>query len=83
MANATSLKKYFAGTNPNVVFAQSQLILCYMNKSKAIKLAGSVAELAALLGISREAIYQWGDAIPQNRAWQLKLLRPEWFKARP
>jgi DNA-binding transcriptional regulator YdaS (Cro superfamily) len=51
-----------------------------MNKGKAIELAGSVAELAALLGIQREAIYQWGDVIPQARLWQLKALRPEWFK---
>ncbi len=36
--------------------------------------------LASLLGISQAAISQWGDRVPENRVWQLKVLKPEWFK---
>jgi len=50
-----------------------------MDKQQAIKLAGSQSELARILGISRGAVSQWID-IPQGRVWQLKNLRPEWFK---
>ena len=35
-----------------------------MEKQTAIEKAGSVTELAKLLGIKREAIYQWKDKIP-------------------
>lgn len=53
-----------------------------MNKSEAIKLAGSGAELARLLGINRQAVDNWpDDTIPALRIYQLKELRPKWFKA--
>jgi predicted transcriptional regulator len=51
-----------------------------MEKTTAIKLAGSQTALASLLGISQAAISQWGDRVPENRVWQLKVLKPEWFK---
>jgi DNA-binding transcriptional regulator YdaS (Cro superfamily) len=50
-----------------------------MEKEKAILLAGGVTALAALLGIKRAAVYQWGNNVPQARVWQLKTLKPEWF----
>jgi DNA-binding transcriptional regulator YdaS (Cro superfamily) len=50
-----------------------------MEKLQAIKNAGSAKNLAELLGITRAAISQWGDAVPVARVWQLKALRPEWF----
>jgi|TARA_R110002126_G_scaffold2772_1_gene15372 DNA-binding transcriptional regulator YdaS (Cro superfamily) len=50
-----------------------------MDKLQAIKNAGSAKNLAQLLGITRAAISQWGDTVPQARVWQLKALRPEWF----
>jgi DNA-binding transcriptional regulator YdaS (Cro superfamily) len=50
-----------------------------MSKEKAIQLAGSVKALAELLGISRPAIYQWGEDVPKMRVYQLKTLHPEWF----
>lgn len=50
-----------------------------MEKEKAIQLAGGVTALAALLGIKRAAVYQWGNNVPQARVWQLKTLKPEWF----
>jgi len=51
-----------------------------MDKAQAIKKAGTAMALAKLLGITRQAISQWGDEIPQARLWQLKALRPGWFK---
>jgi DNA-binding transcriptional regulator YdaS (Cro superfamily) len=51
-----------------------------MDKNHAIKLAGSAKALAELLGITRAAVSQWGDQVPQARVWQLMTLRPGWFK---
>jgi DNA-binding transcriptional regulator YdaS (Cro superfamily) len=50
-----------------------------MTKAELIKLAGSRSELAKLLGISKPAISQWKDPIPELRLRQLKDLKPEWF----
>jgi predicted transcriptional regulator len=49
-----------------------------MDKQKFIALAGSQSELAKLLGISQAAVSQWTE-VPQQRIWQLQLLRPSWF----
>jgi DNA-binding transcriptional regulator YdaS (Cro superfamily) len=51
-----------------------------MEKNQAIKLAGSQVELAKLLGISQPAVSAWKVAVPKARVWQLKVLRPDWFK---
>jgi len=51
-----------------------------MEKSTAIRLAGSQTKLAAILGISQAAIAQWGNDVPVMRIYQLKTLRPTWFK---
>ncbi|MCS6037351.1 Cro/CI family transcriptional regulator [Klebsiella pneumoniae subsp. pneumoniae] len=45
-----------------------------MKKSKAIELAGSKAKLARLLKVSKGAVSQWGDEIPELRALQLEKL---------
>jgi len=50
-----------------------------MTKEHFIKLAGSQRELAKLLGISQAAVAQW-KKVPQARLWQLKILKPRWFK---
>jgi len=50
-----------------------------MTKEHFIKLAGSQRELAKLLGISQAAVAQWKE-VPQARLWQLKILKPRWFK---
>jgi hypothetical protein len=50
-----------------------------MTKDQAIALAGTSMALAKMLGIQRQAVYQWTE-IPPARLWQLKVLRPEWFK---
>ena len=50
-----------------------------MDTKTAIEKAGSIQELSKLLGISRQAVYQWGEKVPDSRVWQLKVLKPEWF----
>jgi DNA-binding transcriptional regulator YdaS (Cro superfamily) len=51
-----------------------------METKRAIDLAGGGAALARLLGISSAAVSQWGAQVPEARVWQLRVLRPEWFK---
>jgi len=52
-----------------------------MDINQIITKVGSQSELARLLGVSRGAVWIWKrDGLPQSRIWQLKLLRPEWFK---
>lgn len=46
--------------------------MCAMKKSEAIKLFGNEAGLAAALDISRSAVNQWGDDVPELRAYQIK-----------
>lgn len=43
--------------------------------------AGGVKALADLLGIHRQAIYQWGDDVPQLQVFRLRELRPDLFGA--
>jgi len=49
-----------------------------VTKQELIDKAGSRKALAELLGISLAAISQW-KKVPQQRLWQAKDLRPEWF----
>lgn len=50
-----------------------------MKTETAITLAGTSAELARILGLSRAAISQWPDDVPPLRVYQLREKRPEWF----
>lgn len=50
-----------------------------MTKNQLLKKVRNQTELAELLGIRQSAISQWKQ-IPKARLWQLKLLKPEWFK---
>lgn len=54
-----------------------------MKTQHAIKRAGSAKALSEVLGISMSAISQWGDEVPEQRVWQLKVIRPGWFKYDP
>jgi hypothetical protein len=54
--------------------------LSQMKKKIAIKFAGSSMALAEILGVSQSAVSQWGEDIPVLRVFQLKVLRPQWFK---
>ena len=49
-----------------------------MTKQEAIKLAGTQAKLADILGMSQGGVSQWKN-IPQARIWQLMVLKPKWF----
>ena len=51
--------------------------LCFnvrMKTNEAITAFGSIKDLAAALGLSVQAIYQWGDTVPQLRAYQIREL---------
>ena len=55
----------------------------FIYKSKAVKIAGSKAELARVLGITRQAVNGWADRkpIPQKQAMKLvKLYGEDAFK---
>lgn len=55
-----------------------------MKTDEAIRMAGGTsAALAEMLGITPSAVSQWGEDVPRAREWQLRVLRPEWFKQRP
>lgn len=43
-----------------------------MTKKDAIDLFGSVQVLAAALGITRQAIYQWPNDLPQDQADRIR-----------
>lgn len=51
-----------------------------MKTQHAIELAGSARALADLLGITPSAVSQWEEELPDSRCWQLKVLKPDWFK---
>jgi hypothetical protein len=50
-----------------------------MKTETAIANAKSAAALAKILKITPGAISQWGEDVPELRAYQLRTLRPEWF----
>lgn len=50
-----------------------------MLKSEAIKKAGSAANLARMLGVTRQAVNRYGKYLPEGRVWQLRVTHPEWF----
>lgn len=77
----TSIKRFLQQTTKkvSVAFLRKSAYHRKMDKEQAIKLAGNANKLAAILGITRQAISQWGGVVPDARVWQLKVLRPEWF----
>jgi len=44
--------------------------------AETIDVFGSVANVAAALEISPQAVYQWGDSVPPLRAYQIREQRP-------
>ena len=54
-----------------------------MKTESAVKHFGSKAALADALGIKRSAVSQWGDTIPQGRAYQIEVLTGGALKADP
>lgn len=51
-----------------------------MKTQDAIRLSGSRRDLSRLLGVSVQATYAWGERIPDKRLWQLRNIRPDWFR---
>lgn len=51
-----------------------------MKTAKAIKMAGSKANLARLLGVQRQSIQKWGEFVPPIRVYFLRHEKPDWFK---
>ncbi|HIF60867.1 MAG TPA: Cro/Cl family transcriptional regulator [Rhodospirillales bacterium] len=45
-----------------------------MLKSDALRHFGNQVKLAAALEITRSAVSQWGENVPQGRAYQLQLI---------
>jgi len=43
-----------------------------MKTDHAISLFGSISKLATALGISVQAVYQWGDQVPLLRQYQIR-----------
>jgi phosphoserine phosphatase len=52
-----------------------------MNTSDLTKKAGSVRAIADELGITHQAVYAWGDKVPEARMFELMGRRPDWFTA--
>lgn len=50
-----------------------------MLKQTAIKKAGTATALAAILGISKQAVSKWGEHIPELQEFRLRKKRPSWF----
>lgn len=48
--------------------------MAHMKISDAILAFGSLTALAKALGISVQAVYQWGDTVPPLRVYQIKEL---------
>lgn len=67
---------FYVDVNQHPSYAQS------MKKSTAVKKAKSAYKLAALLGVTRQAVSKWGAQVPPARVEQLRELRPEWFAVR-
>ena len=58
-----------------------------MLKTDAVKHFGSASALARALGIALPSVSEWGDIIPEGRAYQLQVITagalrvdPSWYK---
>jgi DNA-binding transcriptional regulator Cro len=51
-----------------------------MTKDQAIAHAGSATKLAAILGLTKQAVSMWGQEIPPLRLYQLRERKPKWFR---
>ncbi|MDX7693596.1 Cro/CI family transcriptional regulator [Aeromonas caviae] len=54
-----------------------------MTTSNAVKYFGSKAAIARALGINKAAVSQWGETIPEGRAYQIEVLTGGKLKANP
>jgi hypothetical protein len=49
-----------------------------MRTDFAIQKAGNANKLAKLLGVSPQAVRQWGPMMPPLRVYQLRDIKPRW-----
>lgn len=54
-----------------------------MTRSEAIKYFNGIQALARALGISYEAVRQWGEEVPELRQYQLECITHGALKAAP
>lgn len=54
-----------------------------MTTSNAVKYFGSKAAIARAIGINKAAVSQWGETIPEGRAYQIEVLTGGKLKANP
>lgn len=52
-----------------------------MRTKDAIEHFGTAAALARALGISRQSVHDWGDIVPEGRAYQIEVLTVGALKA--
>lgn len=52
-----------------------------LTKSDVIEFFGSASALASKLGITKQAVSLWGEAIPEGRAWQIESITRGKLKA--
>lgn len=48
-----------------------------MTKQEAIDAFGSVRKLADALGITEQAVHQWGEKVPELRTYHVKAILAE------
>lgn len=48
-----------------------------MKKQEAIEAFGSVRKLADAIGVTEQAIHQWGEMVPELRSYQIKAILAE------
>jgi biotin operon repressor len=53
----------------------------YMTKQQAVKHFKTGAKLAEALGITHQAVYDWGDKIPEVRQYQIEVVTKGQLKA--
>lgn len=53
-----------------------------MKTADAIRHFGTQAALARALGVSKQAVAQWGEVVPDGRAYQLQVITGGKLKAR-
>lgn len=51
-----------------------------MTKTELIRRMGSEYAVAKLFNCSRQAVNRWANRIPALRLYQLRELKPEWFR---
>ena len=49
-------------------------------KAHAIAAAGSGQRLGRVLGVSRQAVSKWGDALPELYVYRLRARKPAWYR---